>query len=373
MRWLVGIALVVWLAALALPQGRGDRESESAPRTRETGARVADEAYDTLSGEYRAAVAVWRSEVREARRDGRTFPPSPDAGFYPRFARLARGGSLPAAVWCLQRAGAPADREGLSEADRSGRRDLYRRLIDASATDPTLVAENLVGLIVREATRGLGREEALALSREFEQAARSERVRDAARYARARLLASPGATDADAVARARELYEDVRRLRPGSDLARAAADELWRLDHLAVGKTAPDFTTTDVFGNEIGLHDLRSSVVVVHFSRFLDPESRPSLLAFRDLVLELWDEDFVLLGVSADEDREEFLRQREAEDLSWSVAFEGSSKGAAASAWRVREWPQTFVLDGEGVIRFVGLKGRELSAAVRTLIEERER
>lgn len=381
MRWLIGIALVVWLAALALPQGRGDRASGSAPATPRPaagadGPRARDAACDVLRAEHRAAVAAWRSQLREARRAGRTRPPSPDAAFHQRFADLSRSGSMPATVWCLQRTGGNGGLDAgapLAEAERSARRELYLRLIDGLVTDGGLVTANLVELLVREAARGLGREEALALSRQFELAARDDAARRAAWYARARLLSMHAVTDEDATGRARELYERIQRLQPDTELARDAGDELWRLDHVAVGKTAPDFVSADVFGNEIRLGDFRQRIVVAHFSRFLEPESRGSLVAFRDLAQEFWDEDFILLGISADEDRQAFRRLIEAEDLLWTIAFEGSSAGAAAKAWRVRDWPQVFVLDGAGVVRFIGLEGRELSAAVRTLIGERER
>ncbi|TDJ76345.1 MAG: redoxin domain-containing protein [Planctomycetota bacterium] len=381
MRWLIGIALVVWLAALALPQGRGDRASGSAPATPRPaagadGPRARDAACDVLRAEHRAAVAAWRSQLREARRAGRTRPPSPDAAFHQRFADLSRSGSMPATVWCLQRTGGNGGLDAgapLAEAERSARRELYLRLIDGLATDGRLVTANLVELLVREAARGLGREEALALSRQFELAARDDAARRAAWYAQARLLSVHDVTDEDAIGRARELYERIQRLQPDTELARDAGDELWRLDHVAVGKTAPDFVSADVFGNEIRLGDFRQRIVVAHFSRFLEPESRGSLVAFRDLAQEFWDEDFMLLGISADEDRQAFRRLIEAEDLLWTIAFEGSSAGAAAKAWRVRDWPQVFVLDGAGVVRFIGLEGRELSAAVRTLIGERER
>jgi len=50
------------------------------------------------------------------------------------------------------------------------------------------------------------------------------------------------------------------------------------------------------------------------------------------------------------------------------------TRSPAASQWRIGEWPTTFVLDEEGVIRFrgneVALGGENLEQAVMSLIEE---
>jgi len=72
MRWLIGIALVAWLASLALPQGRGDLASRAAPGTprpaaEAEGSRARDEVHAALRAEHFAAVAAWRSQLQEAR------------------------------------------------------------------------------------------------------------------------------------------------------------------------------------------------------------------------------------------------------------------------------------------------------------------
>jgi peroxiredoxin len=391
MRWLIGIALVVWLAALALPQGRGEggsmptfvgprQAAESAGSAGSAQSRARDEADQALLAEYQAEVRAWRLRLRESQREGRALPGGPDEPFYPRFLELSRAGSVPATIWCLRRdAAGGAPRQSQEMLNERGA--LYRRLLDGLATNADLIRANLVQLLCREPANGLGREAAIALSREFEQATKDESVRRMASYARARLLAASGTADAEAIGRARELYAEIRRLQPGTQLARGAGDELWRLDHLALGRTAPNFVTADGFGNELRLEDHRGSIVVAHFSRFLEPESREALIALRKLSLEFWDADFMLLGVSSGEDRQALLRLCEEEDFLWPIAVEGetpsstsaSAAPSATEAWRVREWPQTFVLDGAGAVRFTGLEGEELTAAVRTLLEERAR
>lgn len=48
-----------------------------------------------------------------------------------------------------------------------------------------------------------------------------------------------------------------------------------------------------------------------------------------------------------------------------------ATEGPIASAWNIRAWPETYVLDEEGLIRHVGLVSGELIAAVDDLVLER--
>ena len=44
--------------------------------------------------------------------------------------------------------------------------------------------------------------------------------------------------------------------------------------------------------------------------------------------------------------------------------------GPIASNWNVRGWPNAWVLDRQGVIRYRGVRGRELDEAVDALARE---
>jgi hypothetical protein len=45
-------------------------------------------------------------------------------------------------------------------------------------------------------------------------------------------------------------------------------------------------------------------------------------------------------------------------------------RGPIASAWDVRGWPTTYVLDARGVVRFVNLRDEDLLKGVRQLLAE---
>ena len=46
----------------------------------------------------------------------------------------------------------------------------------------------------------------------------------------------------------------------------------------------------------------------------------------------------------------------------------GSTSGPVATRWGVQSWPTLYLLDQKGIIRHIGLRGRELDEAIEKLI-----
>ena len=53
--------------------------------------------------------------------------------------------------------------------------------------------------------------------------------------------------------------------------------------------------------------------------------------------------------------------------------MDGSTSGSIATQWNVRWWPNVWVLDAKGVIRFRGVRGKQVDEAVETLLKEMKR
>ena len=68
-----------------------------------------------------------------------------------------------------------------------------------------------------------------------------------------------------------------------------------------------------------------------------------------------------------------FLRAQDETGISsrawWDAPNSAAPHGAIAAAWQVSGWPSTYVIDGDGVIRFVDVRDEELLKAVRQLVE----
>ena len=143
---------------------------------------------------------------------------------------------------------------------------------------------------------------------------------------------------------------------------------------LAVGKKAPETSGTDLDGRAFRLSEFRGKVVVLTFSADWCGICRSQYPYYR-LMQDLYSNwPFAIVGV--DTGVAESVRHLKAKHglnyrSWWDPPEAGSGRGAIASEWNVLGWPTTYVLDAEGVIRFVDLRDEDLLKGVRQLLHER--
>ena len=124
---------------------------------------------------------------------------------------------------------------------------------------------------------------------------------------------------------------------------------------LAVGTTAPAFTTTDDEGNTVSLSDFKGKVVVLYFYPKDDtPGCTKQAQSFRDNYAEYQDKDMVVLGVSMD-DQASHKQFKEKYGLPFTLLVD--SDGAITKAYDVDGGGYakrvTYIIDGEGKITHV--------------------
>jgi hypothetical protein len=92
----------------------------------------------------------------------------------------------------------------------------------------------------------------------------------------------------------------------------------------------------------------------------------------RSLVERLKAKPFALIGVNSDDDRDKLKKRLAAEKIAWRSFWNGPKgwEGPISEAWNVRSWPTIYVLDHAGVIRFKGVRGKDLDKAVDQLLKE---
>jgi hypothetical protein len=91
----------------------------------------------------------------------------------------------------------------------------------------------------------------------------------------------------------------------------------------------------------------------------------------RSLVKQLADKPFVLLGVNSDENRDEVKKVVEKNNLTWRSWFDGGdTHGPIQTAYNVSHWPTIYVLDHQGVIRYIDVSEKELDEAIDKLLAE---
>ena len=92
----------------------------------------------------------------------------------------------------------------------------------------------------------------------------------------------------------------------------------------------------------------------------------------RSLVKKLEGKPFVLLGVNSDP-KERLRQAMKKEKITWRSWWDaGTTDGPIATKWNVRSWPTIYVLDRQGVIRYLNVRDQALDDAVDALIREKE-
>ena len=146
------------------------------------------------------------------------------------------------------------------------------------------------------------------------------------------------------------------------------------IQHLMVGKPAPEIVGTDLAGQPFKLSDHRGQVVALVFSSEWCAICRTQAPYERFLIgrYERW--PFALLSVQTGSSRETARAASLADHLAhrswWDAPADGAESGPIAAAWNVLGWPATYLIDGAGIIRFVNVRDEDLLKAVRQLVDE---
>ncbi|HRP53109.1 MAG TPA: TlpA disulfide reductase family protein [Fluviicola sp.] len=145
--------------------------------------------------------------------------------------------------------------------------------------------------------------------------------------------------------------------------------QLEKMNFLAPGKEAPDFTQTDVNGKNISLSDLRGKIVLIDFwASWCGPcrKENPNVVA---LYNKYKDSGFTVLSVSLDKDKAAWLTAIEKDKLSWPnhVSDLKYWSNEAAKLYQVSGIPFTVLVDKEGKIINTKLRGEELEQTLKSI------
>ncbi len=88
----------------------------------------------------------------------------------------------------------------------------------------------------------------------------------------------------------------------------------------------------------------------------------------RSLVAKMKGKPFALIGVNSDS-KEKVQAALKRENITWRSFWDGGdTSGPIATQYGVRSWPTIYVLDHKGIIRYKGVRGDKMDAAVDELI-----
>ena len=90
----------------------------------------------------------------------------------------------------------------------------------------------------------------------------------------------------------------------------------------------------------------------------------------RSLVRTLADKPFAIIGVNSDKFPNVTKKVCKPKNISWPSFTNVQGDKRISDAWKVTGWPTTYLIDKDGIIRYKGLRGNKLDAAIEELMAE---
>jgi peroxiredoxin len=151
------------------------------------------------------------------------------------------------------------------------------------------------------------------------------------------------------------------------------ATKIKQLERVAIGATAPDFTQNTPDGKPLTLSSLRGKYVLIDFwASWCGPcrQENPNVVKAYTAYKE---KGFTVLGVSLDREngREAWLKAIEKDGLAWQQVSDLKFwQNDVAKEYGVQAIPQNFLLDPNGKIVAVNLRGEKLQETLSQLLNQ---
>jgi peroxiredoxin len=168
---------------------------------------------------------------------------------------------------------------------------------------------------------------------------------------------------------ARQVYETLlERYGDSPNLRQKVKGELNRL--AMVGRPAPSVAVKDIKGETLRLDDLRGRYVLVDFWATWCAPCVAELPRVQAAYARYRNAGFEVVGVSLDETKAAVLDLVRARNLPWRQVHNASCGGDLVEAFGVNAIPATFLIDPQGTIVRLELRGPALDQALGQLIKE---
>lgn len=137
-----------------------------------------------------------------------------------------------------------------------------------------------------------------------------------------------------------------------------------------VGKPSPPLKFKALDGREVDLEQLKGKVVLLDFWATWCPPCLEELPHVRDAYARYRAQGLEIVGVSFDADQARLEEVVKRENIAWPQYFDGGGRDAApGKVFGIKHWPSMWLLDRNGVVRFISA-GAGLDRKVGQLLAE---
>jgi len=120
---------------------------------------------------------------------------------------------------------------------------------------------------------------------------------------------------------------------------------------LKPGSRAPAFKERSVSGRQIDSRELSTGVVLLDFWSTWAKPCEKAMPQWESLHRKYRGKGLVVIGVAMDEDPKPVIPFLKSKGISYEVLLD--THGKVANAYNVREQPTTYLIDRQGIIRYV--------------------
>ncbi len=155
--------------------------------------------------------------------------------------------------------------------------------------------------------------------------------------------------------------EDIKPRFPNNKAVKSFVARMESVKVVSIGQQAPEFSLPDVSGKQTKLSDFKGKYVLLDFwASWCGPCRRenPNIVRLHDLYKA---KNFTVLGVSLDDNREDWLKAIKDDNLNWTQVTEMKRwDSETAALYKVDGIPASFILDPNGKIIGKNLSGADL-------------
>jgi thiol-disulfide isomerase/thioredoxin len=167
---------------------------------------------------------------------------------------------------------------------------------------------------------------------------------------------------------ARKVYQGLmNQFEQSPTLRQKVRDDLARIDR--VGKRAPRFDVKDLNGRPLRLDDLKGKYVLIDFWATWCAPCLTELPNVQSAYKKYHDRGFEVVSVSLDEAPDPVVDFAKTRKLPWRQIHNATSGGDMVEAFGVTNIPATYLLDPDGMIVRLDLRGPALDQALGKMIK----